>query len=186
MSLDDIRKEIDRIDNAIKPLFMERMECAKHVAEVKSASGGEVFVPEREQAVIRRRSSDVGDEVRDEYVEFLRHLMSVCRSYEYGLLEPLQEQVVEEAFAKSGLSPAAEHDKVEISFCCSYEESTLNVFLNMAKLNKVGVLGMRLEIQDGKQQVTMMLDGNVKEKGIRRLLCQIEKEAEEFRILSLC
>lgn len=186
MSLDEIRKEIDRIDNAIKPLFMERMECAKHVAEVKSASGGDVFVPEREQAVIRQRASDVGDEIRSEYVEFLRHLMSVCRSYEYGLLKPLQEQIVEEALAKSGLSPAAEDDRVEISFCCGYEESILNMFLNMAKLNKVGILGMRLELRDGKQQVTMVLDGNVKEKGIRRLLCQIGKEAEEFRILSIC
>lgn len=186
MSLDEIREEIDRIDNAIKPLFMKRMECAKHVAEVKSASGGDVFVSEREQAVIRQRSSDVGDEVRDEYAEFLRHLMSVCRSYEYGLLEPLQEQVVKDAIAKSGLPPAAEYDRIEISFCCSYEESILNMFLNMAKLNRVGILGMRMELRDRKQQVTMLLDGNVKEKGIRRLLCQIGKEAEEFQILSMC
>lgn len=186
MSLEEIRKEIDRIDNEIKPLFIERMECAKHVAEVKSASGGDVFVPEREQAVIRQRSSDVGDEIREEYVMFLRHIMSVCRSYEYGLLDVLQDQVVEEALAESGLSSAAEHNRVEITFCCSYEESNLNVFLNMAKLNGIGILGMRLEIRDKKQQITMILDGNIKERGMMRLLCQIGKEAEEFRILSLC
>ena len=87
MNLNEIREEIDRIDNAVKPLFLKRMECAKHVADVKAASGGDVYVPEREQAVIRQRSLDVRDEVRDEYTAFLRHLMSICRRYEYGLLE---------------------------------------------------------------------------------------------------
>ena len=82
MNLNEIREEIDRIDNAVKPLFLKRMECAKHVADVKAASGGDVYVPEREQAVIRQRSLDVRDEVRDEYAAFLRHLMSICRRYE--------------------------------------------------------------------------------------------------------
>lgn len=185
MNLNEIREEIDRIDNAIKPLFLERMECAKHVAKVKAASGGDVYVPEREQAVISRRSSDVRDEVRDEYGAFLRHLMSICRKYEYGLLEEIQEQVVEEALAKSGLSSAAEHDRIEISFCCGYEESDLNLFLNMAKLNKTGVLGMQLEVREGKQQITMLLDGNVNDENVKCLLCQMGKEAEGFRILGL-
>ena len=186
MNLNEIREEIDRIDNAVKPLFLKRMECAKHVADVKAASGGDVYVPEREQAVIRQRSLDVRDEVRDEYTAFLRHLMSIGRRYDYWRLEELQEQVVEEALALSGLSPAAEHDRVEISFCCDCEESDLNLFLNMAKLNKTGVLGMQLEIQGGKQQITMMLDGNVNDENMKRLLCQMGKEAEGFRILGLC
>lgn len=161
------------------------MECAKHVAKVKAASGGDVFAPEREQAVIRQRSLDVREDVRDEYTAFLKHLMSVCRRYEYGLLDALRDQFVEEELAKSGILSSAEHDRVEILFGCNYENSDLNLFLNMAKLNQIGILGMQLEVRDGKQQVTMMLEGNVKEESMRCLLCQIGKEAEEFRILDL-
>ena len=47
---------------------------------------------------------------------------------------------MEEALAISGLSSTAEHDRVEISLCCGYEESDLNLFLNMAKLNKTDLI----------------------------------------------
>lgn len=185
MTLEEIRAEIDSIDSAIKPLFIRRMECAKHVAEVKAVSGGDVYVPERERAVIERRSSDVDAGIREEYATFLKHLMSVCRRYEYGLLGDMQEQVTEDALDQAGLSADADHGSVEISFCCSYEDSDLNLYVNMAKLNRVGICGMQLALKDGRQQITMTLDGNVKDEGMKRLLCQIGKEAEEFRIMGL-
>lgn len=185
MTLEEIRVEIDSIDSAIKPLFIRRMECAKHVAEVKAVLGGDVYVPERERAVIERRSSDVYAGIREEYVTFLKHLMSVCRRYEYGLLGSLQEQVIADALDRAGLSADADHGNVEIGFSCSLENSDLNLFVDMAKLNRVGICGMQLEIKNGRQQITMSLDGNVKEEGMKRLLCQIGKEAEEFRIMGL-
>ena len=42
-----------------------------------------------------------------------------------------------------------------------------------------------MEIKDGRQQITMTLSGNVKDGGMKRLLCQIGKEAEDFRIIRL-
>ena len=44
---------------------------------------------------------------------------------------------------------------------------------------------MQLEIREGKQQITMLLDGNVNDENVKRLLCQMGKEAEGFRILGL-
>ena len=32
MTLEEVRKVIDRVDTQIKPLFLERMACADHVA----------------------------------------------------------------------------------------------------------------------------------------------------------
>ena len=97
--------------------------------------------------LFRSRSSDVDAGIREEYVTFLKHLMSVCRRYEYGLLGSLQEQVIADALDRAGLSADADHGNVEIGFSCSLE--------------------------------------NVKEEGMKRLLCQIGKEAEEFRIMGL-
>ena len=57
---------------------------------------------------------------------------------------------------------------MEIGFSCSLENSDLNLFVNMAKLNRVGICGMQLEIKNGRQQITMSLDGNVKEEGMKR------------------
>lgn len=183
MTLDEIRAEIDEIDNKMKELFIKRMECAKHVAEVKETTGGDVYVPRREQEILGRRSSDTDVQIREEYIAFQRHLMSVCRRYEYGLLGRMQEQVVSEALEASGLAADVEHSRVEIGFCCDYEKSTLNLFINMADLNQVGILDLKLQVCDGKQEIAMTLEGNVNEPGMKRLLCQIGKEAEAFRIV---
>jgi chorismate mutase len=185
MTLEEIRAEIDKLDNEIKELFVKRMECAKHVAEVKSASGGDVYAPAREREILERRSSDIDAEIREEYTAFQKHLMSVCRRYEYGLLDRMQEQVTADALEEAGLTADTEHSGIVIGFSCSLEESDLNLFVNMAKLNRVGIQEMQLEIKDGRQQITMTLSGNVKDGGMKRLLCQIGKEAEDFRIIRL-
>ena len=40
MTLEEVRNEIDEIDTNMKPLFLRRMKCGKHVAEVKAQTGG--------------------------------------------------------------------------------------------------------------------------------------------------
>ena len=94
MALKEVRKTIDEIDTQMKPLFLQRMECGKHVAEAKAQTGGDVFVLERELEIIEKRAGDVKPEIQEEYRTFLRHLMSLCRKYEYELLPEMQEKVI--------------------------------------------------------------------------------------------
>lgn len=54
MTLEEVRNEIDEIDTNMKPLFLRRMKCGKHVAEVKAQTGGDVFVLERELEIIEK------------------------------------------------------------------------------------------------------------------------------------
>lgn len=184
MNLDEIRVKIDQVDTQIKPLFLERMECAGQVAKAKAAMGSDsVFVPERELAIIEKRAADAGEDIYAEYVTFLRHLMSVSRSYQYGILTKLQDKVIGEELEKAGLDAQAEHTQVKISFECEKAASDLNLYINMAKLNQVMIDGMNLVTQDGIQKVEMVLDGNANDPNMRRLLCQIAKEAKNFRIV---
>lgn len=185
MTLEEARRDIDAVDTQMKPLFLKRMDCAKKVAEVKAETGGDVFVLERELAIIEKRAGDVSPEVYDEYVAFLRHLMSVSRRYQYGQLTDMQDMVVNEAVKDAGEDPDKEHTKVEISFTCPLQTSDLNLFLNMAKLNQIPISGMTLETKDGVQLVDMTLEGTIKEQKMRQLLCQIGKEADAFKIISL-
>ena len=55
MTLEEVRAGIDAVDTQMKPLFLKRMECGKHVAEVKAQTGGDVFVLERELEIIEKR-----------------------------------------------------------------------------------------------------------------------------------
>ena len=185
MTLEEARADIDAVDTQMKPLFLKRMECAKKVAEVKAGTGGDVFVLERELSIIEKRAGDVDQEVYDEYVTFLRHLMSVSRRYQYGKLTAMQDAVVDGAAAAAGVDENAAHTQVEISFTCPAATSDLNLFINMTKLNKIAIDSMNLSTEGGVQKITMTLDGNLKESNMRRLLCQIGKEADDFKILAV-
>ena len=185
MTLEEIRKQIDAIDTQMKPIFLQRMECARYVAEEKEKTGGNVYVPEREREIIEKRASVVDTDVREEYVTFLKHLMSVCRRYEYGFLDHMQADVVEGALTIAGLCKEAEHKKVKISYSCKTADHTLNLYLNMISLNQIVIEKMQVETEGDIQIVTMELCGNVNDSNMRQLLCQIGKETEHFEILSL-
>lgn len=185
MTLDEIRVQIDEVDTQMKPLFLKRMECAGHVAETKKETGGDVFVLERELAIIEKRAGDVAPEIRDEYVMFLRHLMSVSRRYQYGILTEMQDRVLAEALEAAGVSAEKEHFQIEIAFACDAEASDFNLFVNMAKLNQIPIVSLNLETEEGKQKIRMILKGNLKDQKMRQLLCQIGKEAEGFQIVGV-
>lgn len=53
-TLDDCRKSIDAIDNEILSLLNKRMKVVERVGEIKNASGGAIYRPEREKAIIER------------------------------------------------------------------------------------------------------------------------------------
>ncbi|HYR59352.1 MAG TPA: prephenate dehydratase [Chthoniobacteraceae bacterium] len=53
MSLPEIRKKIDAIDEQLLRLLNERADLAREVGEVKRAEGAEIYAPEREESVLR-------------------------------------------------------------------------------------------------------------------------------------
>lgn len=185
MTLDEIRVEIDAVDTQMKPLFLKRMECAKHVAETKAQTGGDVFVLERELAIIERRAGDVDPEIYEEYVAFLRHLMSVSRRYQYGILKGMQDVVLHAAEEADGINENVPHTQVEITFTCPKETSDLNLYINMSKLNHVEITALSLKTEEGIQKIHMTLDGSLKEEKMRRFLCQVGKEADNFHIVGI-
>lgn len=184
MTLDEVRVEIDSVDSQMKPLFLQRMECARHVAEAKAVTGGDVYVPEREQIIIKKRSQGV-EEFQEEYETFLLHLMSVSRRFQYGLLTGMQDQVLEGCLKHAELDPEKEYSQMKIAFQCSKSESCLNLCINMVKLNGILLDELELHTEDGMQKVCMVLDGNLNQKNMRQLLCQIAKETENFEIVEL-
>ena len=54
MTLDEIRAEIDVIDNGMAVLLARRMALAAEVAATKRETGAPILHPERERAIIAR------------------------------------------------------------------------------------------------------------------------------------
>jgi len=83
MKIDDIRKEIDRIDKALVELINKRAECALEIGKLKKTSDESVFAPEREQQVLARVLKKNTGPLSDKTIEAIyREIISACRAFE--------------------------------------------------------------------------------------------------------
>jgi chorismate mutase/prephenate dehydratase len=85
MTLEEIRREIDKIDAQLLPLFLRRMECTEKVAAVKREAGLPVRNEEREQQILddaARKARKYGGEARILYSA----LLALSRAAQHRLL----------------------------------------------------------------------------------------------------
>ena len=91
MNLSDIRVEIDRVDQEIRKLFLERMSLAEQVVSVKAETGDKIYKPDREQDIILRNSKEVDRKLEQEYQSLIKGIMEVSRMYQYGRMLELRD-----------------------------------------------------------------------------------------------
>ncbi len=102
MSLDNIRKEIDAIDNELVPLLKKRMLCSLKVAEIKKQQNLPVLHPEREQAIIDK-VYDAGGEFGSYIASVYREIMGVSREAQQAELSPFGALAGQIVTAKDGI-----------------------------------------------------------------------------------
>ncbi len=61
MELNEIRKNIDAIDDELTALFAKRMDCTRAVAEAKQQTGMPIRDHARERAIVNRLTAQAGD-----------------------------------------------------------------------------------------------------------------------------
>lgn len=83
--LAEVRKDIDRIDSQLLPLFLERMKCSERVAAIKKQAGAPVFNAQREQEILNRVRGQAG-EYGSEAAALYASIMSASRLRQHGLL----------------------------------------------------------------------------------------------------
>ena len=84
--LEQARKIINEVDAQMAELFVKRMKAAEQISAYKMEYGLPIFDGQREKAVIERNAALVEDEILKEYyVDYLTHLMSVSRAYQHRL-----------------------------------------------------------------------------------------------------
>ena len=66
MNLDEIRTEIDAVDDELTKLFAKRMELAAEVAEYKRENAMNVYDPARE----RKKLADISAKLPDDLKEY--------------------------------------------------------------------------------------------------------------------
>ncbi len=83
MSLDDLRKYINEIDNELLKLLNSRMEYVKKVGELKKNDGSSIYRPEREKEIIQRLCNQNDGDLTPEAIEAIyMEIFAVSRNLE--------------------------------------------------------------------------------------------------------
>ncbi len=82
MDLNEIRKDIDRIDDELVKLFCARMEAAAQVADYKKANGLPILQPARERSKLQDVAEKAGAEMANYTRVLYSMLFELSRSYQ--------------------------------------------------------------------------------------------------------
>ena len=87
MELSPIREKIDEIDRQLVSLLNERLALAAEIGKVKRGQGGQVYVAEREDAVLRKVTAQNHGPMKQEALKAIyREIMSAAIALEKPLL----------------------------------------------------------------------------------------------------
>ena len=83
--LNESRLIIDDIDKKMKELFIKRMETVKDIALYKKQNGLAIFDGKRELAMFERLGSDLDEDLKDYYLDFLKNVVRISKEYQKEL-----------------------------------------------------------------------------------------------------
>lgn len=86
MELSEIRKEIDKLDQEIQPLFERRMELCREVAAYKKAHNMPVFQSDREQAILDRVEKNASGDLGLASRTLFANIMSISSQLQQKML----------------------------------------------------------------------------------------------------
>ena len=100
--LEEARNIINRVDEQMATLFVQRMKAVEMVYEHKKEFGLPIVDVERENSVIEKNTRFVEDEtLKGYYIDYIKNVMAVSRAYQYRMQKGLKVAYsgVEGAFA---------------------------------------------------------------------------------------
>jgi len=87
MDLGPIREQIDSLDRQLVELINQRLALAVEIGKIKRQSGGEIYAPEREDAVLRKLEAQNRGPIKPEALRAIyREIMSAMIALEHPLL----------------------------------------------------------------------------------------------------
>ena len=97
MYLDELRNQINDIDDKIVELFVERMKVASEIAGAKAEKNLPVLDMRRENAVLQKIMEKAGEEFELYANTLYRTMFDVSKSYQAGILmqeTPLSKEIM--------------------------------------------------------------------------------------------
>lgn len=186
-TLDEVRERIDALDPQLQDLMMQRMDCSAQVAAAKLAAGNtDVYRPQREEQILERLGAQVSLQRRKPYLAAVRSLIEASRGYQYSLM---YEELGDEA--TFGQLPGAQLAQpgcgVEVELRLHGRVESLATVLGMVAAEGFELAGIeQLGPAVAGGAFRLRIGGDAGQPALRKLLWQLSKEAQEFRIIGSC
>ena len=87
MDIQELRKEIDRVDDQLTALFVQRMELAAEVAAYKQNHAAAVTDGSREQQIFQRVCAASGETFAPYTERLFQLLIAMSKEYQRSLLQ---------------------------------------------------------------------------------------------------
>ena len=110
MDLNELRQEIDQIDDQLVNLFCQRMDVAARVADYKRENNLPIFHPGRERAILQKVAEKAGPEMGNYTRVLYSMLFELSRSYQAkrnDVPSPLYQQISQSIESTPKLFPQA-------------------------------------------------------------------------------
>lgn len=110
MDLNELRQEIDQIDDQLVKLFCQRMDVAARVADYKRENNLPIFHPGRERAILQKVADKAGPEMGNYTRVLYSMLFELSRSYQAkrnDVPSPLYQQISNSIESTPKLFPQA-------------------------------------------------------------------------------
>lgn len=186
MELDQIRKQINAVDDAMHRYFADRLRCSEDVAEAKLQTQDNVYKPEREKQVYARFPGDADEEKL--YRLYVRKVMQLSRYHQYGIfLEKgiadmefeTQYRSVQTAINEAGEAGASV--KIELTPDPQAEQG-MSIQDMLSVLGDFGTEVTAVEFEGNKVSVTVRVTGMDSLESQRRLFYMLYKESVTYNM----
>ena len=84
--LDELRKQIDEIDDDFVKLYLKRMDIVRQIAQAKTDANTAVSDSERENSIVYRLSKDAPDQIKIYIKELYKTVFHTSKSYQATLM----------------------------------------------------------------------------------------------------
>ena len=187
MTLEEVRRQIDSIDAEIRELIMRRLDCSRNVALAKQASGNLViYRADREAEIQERLEKDVPKDRQAEYLAVVKKIMETSRMYQYGLLYDWNDGLFSERFGEIDIPANPSH--IRFTFTRPNQPNQVSQILSM-----IGDYGCNTEFMEligenkeiGMVTFTLIIQGNLNEVHMKKLMYQLSMECRDFTIVQV-
>ncbi len=187
-SLDEIRIDIDWIDEQIQKILMQRLDCSEEVVHAKIRDRNyTINRPDRESSMLERLGKAVPESRKSGYLAVVRKITETSRMYQYGILF----EEVPELFAElsEGFDLTHPTETVTVTLSRPNIPNAMSAILSMIgdygfDMERLQLLGYSED--ESTASFELVIRGDLSVIQMQKLLLQLSMESDNFKIVHTC